>query len=293
MKQLIISFYIFLGIQLVSSAITVSPSNDATELVNSILGSGITLVGNPAISGAPGSAGLFTDGLSSGLGIGNGIVLTSGLAEDATGPNGNANDLGPLDASDEVLSGASTEHGFPGDPDLDTLTTDPTFDALILEFDFETEGGDLFFNYLFASEEYSDFVQAGVNDVFGFFLDDVNIALVPGTNDPISVDTINLGVNAGFFNNNTAASGNSPFDLEYDGFTDVFTATALNLGPGIHTIRLAISDAGDGILDSAVFIGANTFSDKPIDTPIPEPSTYALFGLGLMSLIYARRRGTT
>jgi len=192
--------------------------------------------------------------------------------------------------------------GGAGDTDLDALGFGTTLDAAVLEFEFESAGGDLFFNYVFASEEYNEFVLFTFNDVFAFFLDGVNIALVPGTNDPVSVKNVNGGnpfgnpnsSNSEFYNNNDiqdSPMGVPPFDIEYDGFTDVFTAQALGLTPGTHTMKLAIADVNDYRLDSAVFIQQGSFSDiigGP--SPIPEPSTMLLFGTGLATMLGWRLR---
>lgn len=256
-----------------SYALNVTASSDGGALTNTILGTGIT-ASNVIYNGAAGASGTFTDGLSSGLGIASGIIITNGTATDAVGPN--------------FSSGTSTENGFAGDSDLDTLITDPTNDATYLSFDFVSDGGDLFFNYVFASEEYNEFVDS-FNDVFGFFMDGVNIALIPGTTTPVSIDNVNLGDNSGFYNNNDADAG-SPFDLEYDGFTDVFTASVMGLTPGSHTIKLAIADAIDQALDSAVFIQTGSFSDEDPNNPVPEPSTIILLGGGLLGLGFARRK---
>ena len=176
-----------------------------------------------------------------------------------------------------------------------------TLDATVLEFDFETLGGNLFFNYVFASEEYNEFTNTIFNDVFGFFLDDVNIALLPAGADTsngtqVSINTVNGGgpafgvdaTNPGLFNNNDLDNGGPFFDTEYDGFTNVFTATALGVGAGTHTIKLAIADTSDGVLDSAVFIQGGTFSDT--QTPVPEPSTLLLLSMGLVGLVVGRKR---
>ena len=162
---------------------------------------------------------------------------------------------------------------------MDSLIGFNTFDASTLQFDFTSATGDLFFNYVFASEEYNEYANSSFNDVFGFFLDGVNIALLPGTTTPVSINNINggnpLGTNAQnpqFFNNNDPSDGGPFFNLQYDGFTKVFTASAKGLSARNHTIKLAIADAIDSSLDSAVFIQGGTFSSVPT-TSVPEPTT--------------------
>ncbi|MGL5881016.1 MAG: choice-of-anchor L domain-containing protein, partial [Xenococcaceae cyanobacterium] len=244
--------------------------------VNTILGSGITVTpGSLNYTGASSASGTFTSGLTSGIGIDSGIILTSGQAADAVGPNNADN--------------KSTGHGLPGDPSLTTLAGVDTFDASSLEFDFESTGGDLFFDFVFASEEYNEYANSNVNDTFAFFLDGVNIALIPGTNQPVSIDTVNggnpFGTNAQnpqLFNNNDLQDGGGTFDIQYDGFTDVFTAQALGLSAGKHTIKLAIADGGDSTFDSAVFLKAGSFSDintNPDADAIKTPESASVLGL--------------
>ena len=72
----------------IAQAITITPTNDGETLVNEILGTGITVIPNSVTyTGAAGAVGTFTDGLSSGIGIDQGIILTTGQAKDAEGPN--------------------------------------------------------------------------------------------------------------------------------------------------------------------------------------------------------------
>lgn len=272
-----------LGLGLVTSsahAISIVPTNDGNKLSSTILGSGINVVpGSVTYTGTSNSSGTFTDGSSSGISLDSGIILTSGTATNASGPN---------DSDSKGIN-----NGLAGDSDLDTLVDSSTFNASVLEFDFTSLGGDVFFNYVFASEEYNEFANSAVNDVFGFFLDDKNIALIPGTNTPVAINTVNGGnplgtnsKNSALFNNNDPSDGEAPFDTQYDGFTDVFTAEALNLSPGEHHIKLAVADTGDTIYDSAVFIQSGTFSSKP--QPVPEPSSilgtlaFGALGAGLM-----------
>lgn len=255
-------------------AINITTNSDGNQLVNNILGSGIT-VSNVKYNGAAGASGTFTGGLSSGIGIDKGIILTTGSASLAAGPNNQ--------------TGATKDNGLGGDANLNALVPNfSTFDATSLEFDFVSDSSDVFFNFVFGSEEYPEFVGTSFNDVFGFFLDGVNIAQIPGTQTAVSINNVNANSNSQFFVNNTTGA----FNLQYDGFTKVLTAKGQGLKAGKHTIKLAIADAGDRVLDSAVFIQAGTFSSVPT-AAVPEPASLlglAAFGAFGVTSLHKRKQ---
>lgn len=266
-----------------AQAIVTTPSLDAGLLANSILSPGMTLASPVTLLSAPTASGTFTNGLSSGIGIDRGLVLSTGDVSLIT----NTND------SDEH----GVPNGFAGDAALTLLAGQPTLDATALSFSFQTTTrGDVGFNFVFASEEYNEYVNL-FNDTFAFYIDDENIALIPGTSDPVSVKNINTFINTVYFNDNDPAvrPGVPPFDFSFDGFTTVLTASKLNLDPGIHTLRVAIADAGaDAYGDSAVFIEAATFTaeDMPAVPDTISPVVLSLFSLlslaSLRSLLSSR-----
>jgi gliding motility-associated-like protein len=120
-----------------------------------------------------------------------------------------------------------------------------------------------------------EWVNSSFNDVFGFFLSGpgingsfsnnaINIATIPGTDLPISIDNVNTGANAEYYVDNEAI-GSDPAQIQMDGFTVVLTAQAGNLQCGeTYHIKIAVSDAGDSILDSVVFLEAGSFESNSV-----------------------------
>ncbi len=228
------------------------------ELVANLVGSGglAPIISNVTYTGAHIAAGTFSDTEGT-VGFNNGIILSSGNIANVIGPN--------------QSDGITVNNGLPGDSDLDGLIQNyVTYDATVLEFDFECPSVDVVsFQYVFMSDEYNEYVNTQYNDVFGFFLNGVNIALIPTTPTPVSINNVNggnpLGTNPSnpvYYINNDLSDGGPFHDTEMDGFTTVFYATG-NLMPGVNHIKLAIADAGDRILDSNVLIKGESFVGAP------------------------------
>lgn len=278
---------LLLGVRssLEAASILVTPTADAATLAGSILGWGVTLVGSPVFVGGNGSestaslysAGTFTTvadgGLPTGLPFASGLVLTTGDATGAAGPNDNHS--------------RSANLGLPGDPVLSGLIGASTFDASSLSFSFRfgdgSSGGDIAFRFVFASEEYHEYVGQ-FNDLFSFEIDGVNRALVPSTTLPVGVNSINATSNSSYFVDN--AQPGASYNLQYDGLTTLLVASATGLGPGVHQATIRIADAGDAVLDAAVFIETPSF----MLSETPEPSRFVLVMAGLTALLSSRRR---
>ncbi|MFM9986494.1 MAG: choice-of-anchor L domain-containing protein, partial [Flavobacteriales bacterium] len=267
---------------------TVLTPQEAVELM---LGDGI-VVSNVTFSGNSEQIGSFSaDGTN--LGINSGFMMASGDISVGVGPN------------DEGACTIGGGNFGASDPDLDQLDGLTHNDAAILEFDFVATGDTAYFRYVWASEEYPEYSGAGgcgnVSDVFGFFLsgpgisgpfsnDAINIALIPGTEEFVSIFNLNGGCEG------TAVVGDAdcnyceyyvyngdgftqPYStgneyVQYDGFTLVLTAVAvLECGQTYH-IKLALADVSDTAFDSAVFIETDSFSSSgSVTSGVENPPT--------------------
>lgn len=262
-----ISLVLLLFISNVHAQLVTSTAQTPQQLVNNVLLGGGVNVSNITYTGSANAIGYF-DGSNCNVGLNSGIVLTTGTVLAVDGPHGPNNQ-----------AGAGTDNGQPGDPLLATVTGNQSHNAAKLEFDFVPQSDSVSFNYVFGSEEYLEFVNAGVNDAFGFFISgpnpsggnyvNENIALVPGTTTPITIDNVNSTVNSSYYIDNgdgsTAPQNSSNTYIQYDGLTTVLKAEAhLTCGETYHIV-IVISDIGDGVLDSGVFLEAGSFTSPGVD----------------------------
>lgn len=244
-------------------AISVTNNTDATALANYIAGSGITISNAVLTYDTTSPSGIFTGGAGS-IGFDSGIALTTGTTDCIAGPNNQSGCTG----------GGTTSS---------------------LKFDFTSDTGSLFFNYVFGSEEYNQYVGTQFNDQFELLLNGVNIALLPGGAGVVSINNVNCESNSAYYINNNSGEANTPagcinnnLDTQLDGLTTVLTASAAVTAGEVNTFEFRIFDRGDSSLDSVVFIQAGTFSGTPTD--VPEPATLALAGIGLAALSMRRRQ---
>lgn len=294
-------FYVFSALVLIASYskslaqnYAVTPNQPADTLVAHLTGAGVITM-NATLNCNQQANGTFA-GVSN-LGIDSGIVMTSGHAAATAGPAGSP----------------SFPNNFPGDPDLTALAGQNTDDACILEFDFVPSGDTVKFNYVFGSVEYTGYSCSSFNDVFGFFisgpniLTPVNIALVPGTNIPVSVNSTTDPVinNVNNLGPCQAMGPGSPFSqyyvnnnngiyITYKGFTQVFKAISAVIPCDTYHLKLAIADASDMALDSGVWLeaGSLTSGTTSIATFGPGGLPYVVRGCAPGKFVFTRPQAT-
>ena len=225
---------------------------------NCITNVNVTNVVGGDFGGSDLSYGYF-DGTGSSFPFQRGVVLSTGRLNNVQGPNTSLSDD---DAPNWI-----------GDNDLESvLDESSTFNATIIEFDFEAVASQISFRYIFASEEY----QEGNNntcqysDLFGFLIRPdgttqyENIAVVPGTQTPIKVTTVHSGIpggggcdpiNEGYFGDWNDASA----PINFNGQTAILTAVADVIPNTTYHVKLVIADHINYRYDSAVFLEAGSF----------------------------------
>ena len=221
--------------KLVPKISTVTQSNNAAALAAQLVGPGVT-ISNAKFTGAPDAGGTFAGGAAS-VGMDTGVVLSTGQAVNVRGPN--------------ESDGWSDINGTPGDARLDALV-DPevTYDAAILEFDVTPTANTIAIRFVFASDEYPEFVESPYNDVIAIFVNGVNCANYNGR--PVSVNSINANVNANLFIDNDTGTRNT----EMDGLTVPLDCVASVTPNAPNHVTIVIADTADQIYDSAVFLAA-------------------------------------
>ena len=275
LRLLFISLTALLLNHTLQAQVTVDNTYTVQQLIEDFLiGEGVE-VDNITINGQPAStvntqAGIY-DGSSNVISFPQGLVMATGNAVDVvTGSFG----------------GGMTNPVY-DDPDLVAISGQSINDAIIIEFDFLATSDSIKFNYVFASLEYPSYTCSNYNDAFGFFLsgpdisgpytnDAINIALIPGTDIPVAINTINSGSASGTYNPANCENANPNWvedsqyfvsnsstpsnDVQFPGLTTTLTALAdVQCGEWYH-IKLAIGDAFDGALDSGVFLEAGSFA---------------------------------
>lgn len=265
MYKKLLSILLFFGLSSSSFGqyITVTENKTINELVEDILinspCANVTNISVNSLNQAGGdSYGYFTSGTSV-FPFADGIILSTGRAVSAVGPNSNILSEGPTNWS--------------GDADLqNALGVSNSINATVLEFDFQPVSNKISFEYIFSSEQYLSNPsqnQCNFTDGFVFLLKEVgstnpyqNLAVIPGTTIPVKVNTVRgqgticPPANEEFFD------GFNDFDhpTNFNGQTKALIAQANVTAGTIYHIKLVVADQGNNLYDSAIFLKGGSFN---------------------------------
>lgn len=265
----------------VSAQLVTDNTYTPDQLVDILVGDGIVV--SNVVMNCPQIANAYFDGSATNIGIGTGILLTSGTAAMANGPNNDA--------------GAGSCNNSQGDPSVSAISNNSTsYDACILEFDIVPTCTPLSFSYVFGSEEYPEYINREFVDGMVILISGPgiagiqNLALVPNTVLPVNIRNINQNTNNTYYNANNGGP-----TIQYDGFTDVLTATADVTPCEKYHIKIAIADIIDCIFDAGLFIAENSLDcgvNNAVVTDATQNGINPIEGCKTISIDFCRQGST-
>lgn len=231
----------------------VEPAFSIDTMITDFFNGNCVQISNIQYSANPTSMGFF-EGSATNVGLNAGILLTSGNANNAIGPN-------------NTPSGGMLI-GTPGDTDIDNMLGIGNFsyDAAFLEFDLVPEADSLAFKYVFGSEEYPEYVGSSFNDAFAFFISGPGIngvkniaTLADSINTVVAINNINgILFNTNLYVNNETINQDDSIPTQYDGLTVPLIAAIKVIPNETYHVKIVVSDVGDAILDSGVFLSVES-----------------------------------
>jgi gliding motility-associated-like protein len=278
---------LFIGIN-AQAQIAFQTGQPVADYVNNhLLGLGVT-ASNITFTGNPAQIGAF-DGSGAGFGFMDGTVISSGEVNSLVpGAPALNDDFFTFQNTGDLITVAQSVTTNPNAGNIDEI-----HDQGILEFDFVPQSDLVSFNFIFGSTEYESWINSVYNDAFGFFVSgpgitgpfsspagfpggSQNLALVPGTNLPITISTIYPagafngapgGLNPQFYIDNSSQTS-----IALYGYTVPINISFPVICGETYHFKFALADMQDGSLSSAVFLEAGSFTSPPINLSLENAS---------------------
>jgi hypothetical protein len=298
MNRLTIPFLIFALIASIAPSkaqgpIQVDTSANWQQWISTILGGNCVAISNVSTNCGSDRAARFTQGNL--IGLTEGIVLSTGtLSNDVSNTPNNA----PAFGLPTLLEGDTLLEAY-AMSDMNYQGLQSSYDAARIELDFTpSTSNPVTIRFVFASEEYPMYAPPNpsqFNDIFGFFVAPVgsssyeNIAMVPGTTQPVSIANINPVYNSQFYIETALTDS-----FVFNGYTTPITATFNAIAGQTYHLIIVISDIGDSGFDSAIFLekvsdGSQVIQGAAVAGVQPMNAGYMeLFGFNLMEGAFPR-----
>ncbi|MUU78116.1 T9SS type B sorting domain-containing protein [Winogradskyella endarachnes] len=188
--------------------------------------------------------------------------------------NGLILSTGSVNSAGNTLIASNLNEGsinWSSDADIENTTgITQTLNATSIEFDYSSINNFISFKYILASDEYQQEYPCEFKDVFVILIKPagtsepyVNIATVPDTSIEVSTNTIHPDIN-GFCDaqNETFFNDYNLGETNYNGRTEVLTATAEIIPNQTYHIKMVVADHIDQRFDTSVFIEADGFGNS-------------------------------
>ena len=232
----------------IAQELPIDDKASATEMAEEIFGEGVTVV-DASYYGDRRSSGTYSDGdsVSGDVTPGDtGVILSTGRASNFSNDGGSSNT--------NTSSNTSTNtRGVNNNADFNAAAGTRTYDASYLDVDFIPDGDTMTLQFVFASEEYPEYVNSLYQDFIGVWVNGelVEFEVGDGDIDPIN---INGGNNESLFISNTG----DQYNTEMDGFTATLTLKMdVNVGE-VNSLRIGIADVSDSNYDSSLLIAGGS-----------------------------------
>lgn len=218
----------------------------AIQMAETIFGDGVTVVG-ASYSGWSRSSAIYSNGDALAPGAtpsDTGVILSTGRVNHYTRSGGDPNRSGSTSTN---TSGEDNNAAF------NAAAGTNTYDAAYLDVSFIPTSDTMTMQFVFASEEYPEFVNSIYQDFVGVWVNgaQVDVNFGNGDADPGNINGTN---NENLFLDNT----NDDYNTEMDGLTVTMTLTFNVIPNVVNTIRIGIADVSDSSYDSALLIAANS-----------------------------------
>ncbi len=218
----------------------------ATQMAETIFGDDVQIVG-ATYTGARNSSAIYSGGDTispDATPSDTGLILSTGDVRDFTQSSGDPN-------RSASTSSDMNPFGTGGDADFNALAGTQTYDAAILEVDFIPTTNYLSMQFVFASEEYPEYVSSIFNDIVGVWSNGVYVPLSVGN---ASIGGINQTNTSNLYIDNTGDA----YNTEMDGFTVTMTLEIPVIPGQVNTLKIGIADVADASYDSNLLIAANS-----------------------------------
>ncbi len=239
-----------------AQAISVTQTDALNTLANALTaGNGGISVTSISVNGQPTQFGTFTNA-SGTYGIGSGVVISTGNVKDY----GDGNNTQTNKTTDYGVAATASQNAL-----LTTITGKTThFDVAQIDIEFDLNSGfdTIFFNTVFGTEEFPEYVNTSFIDGFGLIINGENIAAVGG--NPVNVNNPNVKALGGTELDGVLAPNNNPV---------VTFSKFLGDGKKSNKLTFIIADTSDGVLDSTAYFSA-LGGESPVK-PVPVPPAVA------------------